>query len=765
MGNVKDSIAQIISKRGQRCEELEKQLKELDKISECITQFKLMKSDEKYRSLLGESYNAVMAISTEELEKAYRSCRDEFERLAYRFGRGKINISFVGKAGQGKSLILQNISGLDGDVIPSADGMDCTGAKSVIENHDQAEKTVAEIVFYTEAELLDIVNKYIALCSVNGNIAPVTSAAQIRNIDTVTMDANDLSANDTAKKEHLKKYIEHIDELLKYITPTGKSIVAEGEDIESYVAQFKDSDHSVRYYTYLAVKEARISCAFPHKDCGDIVLVDTIGIGDTSYGVEEKMLDTVKNDSDAVVLMWMPSGTRQSLRNEDTELVDKLRRALGDEYAKELLFWVVNRVESGKHENAASIPGILKSIDAQKGYGTAKVFNADCFYKDKVEKEFLEPMLSVLTVNLAKGDDMLIDGANEKAAALKDELMAVSRRLGKARLSSYTGDFKDHFKKERDDTYNNMMLGIRNFFDASSEGWGKYNRMRNKPCEEFNKAVDEALKRVYRSIPAKAEIEEELMAGANANPYAVFNSYIDNLRLSFIDKFMEINPVLEEIVERMKREVVNVFIENGKFGMINELSAEESPDAWLDKFIAYLDSDSDMGMDCQYPLIKDAIARFRAYNFKVEGFLIYIVRDKLGIISQYEQCQIPPPPKTNAERAEAIREYMEQWFVDIKKQLISDIEVGMIASAPNKANYSAITDLYDRCNYSLREDGRKARYTVRGEWEKLYDSLIVKLWPQECESYEKNHNIAEYWNKLCSNMDLYAKSEIKIKKA
>ena len=46
-----------------------------------------------------------------------------------------------------------------------------------------------------------------------------------------------------------------------------------------------------RYYKYLAVKKAEISCEFNFADAGKIVLQDTIGLGDTSLGIEEAMLD------------------------------------------------------------------------------------------------------------------------------------------------------------------------------------------------------------------------------------------------------------------------------------------------------------------------------------------------------------------------------------------------------------------------------------------------------------------------------------------
>ena len=86
-------------------------------------------------------------------------CLNECKRLEQRFNRETINISVVGRARQGKSRLLQSISGLPNEVIPASNGSDCTGAKSVITNAPG--KTHAHIVFYNEVEMVEQIQKYI----------------------------------------------------------------------------------------------------------------------------------------------------------------------------------------------------------------------------------------------------------------------------------------------------------------------------------------------------------------------------------------------------------------------------------------------------------------------------------------------------------------------------------------------------------------------------------------------------------------------------
>jgi hypothetical protein len=76
--------------------------------------------------------------------------------LAVRFAKGTVNIGVAGKARQGKSTLLQAISGLDSSVIPANNGMACTGAKSKIIHAEDNPRAVIE--FHSKEEFLyDIV--------------------------------------------------------------------------------------------------------------------------------------------------------------------------------------------------------------------------------------------------------------------------------------------------------------------------------------------------------------------------------------------------------------------------------------------------------------------------------------------------------------------------------------------------------------------------------------------------------------------------------
>ena len=92
--------------------------------------------------------------ATHNVSKQVEACIGTCNRLFQRFNRDSINISVVGRARQGKSTLLQRISGLDASVIPASDGGDCTGTTSIICNESGTRTAHATVVFYSKEEIL-----------------------------------------------------------------------------------------------------------------------------------------------------------------------------------------------------------------------------------------------------------------------------------------------------------------------------------------------------------------------------------------------------------------------------------------------------------------------------------------------------------------------------------------------------------------------------------------------------------------------------------
>jgi hypothetical protein len=75
--------------------------------------------------------------------------------LKSRFSRKTLNIGVVGRARQGKSRLLQSLTGLSTVEIPDGDDQHCTGVRSNVHHNSEIEEAYAEVWFHTERSFLD----------------------------------------------------------------------------------------------------------------------------------------------------------------------------------------------------------------------------------------------------------------------------------------------------------------------------------------------------------------------------------------------------------------------------------------------------------------------------------------------------------------------------------------------------------------------------------------------------------------------------------
>lgn len=191
MGEISARIDSIIAAKKAKIGVLQNQKKDIRAICDSIDRFHKLQEDieknrERFSILLGNSDvpGRIADISTNHFYELFSKYNRELERITSRVQRDSLNISFVGCMGQGKSLVMQSISGLGGNVIPSADGGSCTGAKSVIVNTNN-NSVSAKITFFSQIELVGIVNKYLDyITGFNSEKVSVSSIEKVKGLSS-----------------------------------------------------------------------------------------------------------------------------------------------------------------------------------------------------------------------------------------------------------------------------------------------------------------------------------------------------------------------------------------------------------------------------------------------------------------------------------------------------------------------------------------------------------------------------------------------------
>lgn len=739
--NIPKQIDEIVLHRQEKLPQIQQMIERLENVNNVIQKLEKVCQDassEKpqiYESLFNqcpEIAENLRLVNTKSFRQKYEKVQETLNQLYNRFSRKQIHISFVGRAGQGKSLVMQKISGLSGDIIPSSNGSDCTGTKSIITNQDTT-GVHAEIIFYSKNEYKDIVNKYIQEIFRNSTYE-INSVEEISVLKQCNLETK---VESNAQKQslflQLNKYIEHSDVVLPLL---GTTQTIPAEEIESYVAQYSHLDKSHKYYKYLGVKVANIKCQFPFSQCGKIVLVDTIGLGDTALDIREKMLSTVSEDSDAIVMMTRPDPQRPSIVQYDIDIVNDIGAKMSSEYTNKMLFWIINQVSEGEGKNIDGISEFLSRLKRMRDFPVADYLVVDCNDKNAVERKLLVPILEKLPNNLPQMDEMLLKQAEKQLLDLHMEYHEIALKTTKAFNASINQDTKREFDLIIDATYEKMTNNIREAY--VNEPYGK---LRTQNCKEFENTAKEKMRNILLNIPTKQKILEYLNDGS-INQHNAYERLTDEMRLSIIDDFLELNTTLEKLVTQMKQYIVNI-LANENSGRLKYIivSSPDNAEDWLKEFIEITKNYS----KCK--LITDALEKLSDFNMNMESFLIYRVRAQLDEIDLSLQTQGPVLQGSLAEK-NILADDIHFWLVHYLEIVYQKIqtELATLYSYPNSTLWAVIKDFYDRIVYSKN---------AKTAWRYIYEDSISQIWKDEYKKYQLQKGITGDWNTLAEEIHKY----------
>lgn len=648
----------------------------------------------------------------------------KLEELKARFDRDTINISVIGRKRQGKSRLIQSITGLDNDIIPADNGGDCTGAKSEICN---AEGPLHAIIYcYNEQELVEQVQVYLNKL---GSKTVLGSMSQIKTLDVDSIAKQKLSNKQESWLERLYAYVEHYDE---YAPLVGQQFnVNSKEDIRQYVAQYLVDMTPV--YKYLAVKEVQIFTPFNYSDAGQIQLVDTIGLGDAkSLGLQDKMVDTLVNDSDAAVMVRMPSEKGDSISDEDNELYDFVNEQMKGRDIEKWLFFVLNVYPGNKKVSESFFQQLEKKVKG-KTLRAAFVKKVNCSEKEDVEANLLVPMLDFLSTNLSEVDNSLMAVANELLTSAHSLFFELSGKVEALADSSFRKDLSTGA------TFDVLFEDELNLARRLSELNAIYKDHTQK-CKEIDDEVRKSIKQVVAVCPDHEEILKALKGGGlSARPQVVHSNMSDYYRASISDKFDEINTVtIVQLQENLQHAIIQILRseDGGRLDAIPLNTEADNPDdfEWLQAFINQRLGD--------FPIVKAAFEDILNYRLNIEGLLEYYVNISLVYLDPNEKEFYFPNFKTDTtteDEADTIEQTLLSGANAFASRLIKLVEgrtgegdgdgLQGLLQIPYNSYYARIKRFRERIIFS-KEGERDLKNMYREYatyvWRERFSAIITK---------------------------------------
>lgn len=763
MSDISTKVQEIIDKRKERlgkikqCENsLKKMMENMDSLDTMIRQMVNeqgeMIANSPYASLMRqnpEMASMVAGVNTQACRTAIKEASEKLADYKQRSKRDGVHISVVGLAGSGKSAVLQAFSGLGNNYIPTSSGTDCTGATSIIHNVKDIRKPKMTLTFKSHAEMVDLAQQYL-----DELIKDPMKRIQLRpgvlediralNIDEIRgrMEPGDDAGSYMDKLTNL---VEHYEEWEEYAGRTDSYTTSDEKEIVTFVAQVDEIGNE--YHRYFAVKTCDIECRFPEANVGKIKLIDTIGLGDNALGIGPSMLKTVREESDAVIMVIKPIGARAHgvPNNISKGLYKPVYQACKDRNLNDWLFYLLNHVSENVKKQGVTISENTKPCELAKAFieTTGWLGHEPCIV-DAMNKEkmlqFLNMVLSNLMTKLDSVDEVFrreAEDALQEAWRTYSAVVEQITRIVKESVTSNT-QVNQMLQGKCDEAWKNQNAVLREM----AIDWRE---KRSEPCPNLFDAAQNILNQMMYGVylprtadgqPDAKAIENKLKADQVPS---VIKNYMNTIRTQVKNDFLKVSNVLDQYVDAMKDGVASTLSDDDCKGLslsrVHPVREGQPPRKWMETFTREkLDG---------YPTLKNAAETISSFTFGIKGFLTFEVQEALEALdpdlSPMVNVQVLNLQNMLDHSRTAINIYdeLDRRLVGASKRLKTAITEMCVT--PNRAICAEIEDFVDRMLYA--KDAEK-------EWKTFYMGEACDFWAKEIQQYQKNSQVSGQWNEM-----------------
>jgi hypothetical protein len=632
--------------------------------------------------------------------------------LTKRFSKETINIGVAGKARQGKSTLLQKISGLSNKEIPTSDELPCTGTKSKI--YHSEENAYAKIEFYSKEEFLkEILHPYFDKL----NLAKPFSLKRFGEVLPELSDTRQDDRNlDKAIYETLNFIHENYPDFAEFLSKSPKTL--ELEEILDYVTQ---SGGRTRY---LAVKSANIYTKFPNYDVTGLCLVDLPGL-EAAQGHEKKLVASLEHEVDAVIFVKSPNVLGTDWEQADYNVFDLIDNAIKEIELADRLFIVLNEKNDGSNQKQVQL---LKDKPPET-YSKPRILTANCSDATEVEQKVFSVVLKHIEKNLESTDRQYVKTLAEKMTTIIKTLQPVFNpilntldtthadlsRERKYRLLS------EKFIRDLTTGLEKLVLEVQQELNIS---------------EEFKQRVEEICEAAAQSAPIsrKEELAEQYLEysgwkGLVGDELNYLRAHLTEYLATKLDEYLQskIDDALRQILERVFPHALQRVIPHN-------LTTAGDPRHIILEFQKLLTK-------AEHPNLYKTFEYILKFNFSYHSHFHYRVREEMGLLSTYSSDSIDdivPQDATREnflEKAEEIARGLDSHYQQTIYRLRKKFSEKMQAD-PANALLALVEEVKDRL---VRAKG------IKEEWKSFLDPIRSQLWAEEFSRFDKEIVLRKQW--------------------
>ncbi|MDJ0552901.1 MAG: hypothetical protein QNJ68_00340 [Microcoleaceae cyanobacterium MO_207.B10] len=634
-------------------------------------------------------------------------------KLKVRFSRDTLNIGVVGRARQGKSRLLQSLTGLTTTEIPDGDRQHCTGVRSTI-RHNPGVTTYGEVWFHSERSFMDeVIAPYYEKLRLGAKPKTLAEFAS-QKLPSLPPELPGY-AEPGAMYEHLSRYHTNIDKYVGLLNSPPRRISS--NEIREYVAQDTPDGQRI-FFNYLAVKEVKITCTFPNTEVGQIALVDMPGLGDTGIGDEERLIKTLGQDIDAVLFVRMPSGKGDYWADVDVRLYDMARAAIVDLPLDLWSFMILNQtnINSANGDNLNNCQDLANEI-GKKHLKLVDCIIANCADLEGANTKILDRVLDYLATKIQSLDREYASSCQERMVQLQK---IVQTEIEKARLvlvgTASSQNEMGVFLPLYNQFMSNLSVGLMEVLD-------NFKQQRNEVDEDFFKPQVEAAIAACKEntgIPCLQEVK--IRHREKGSWEIVYAEYLHKIRTHLTRHFSSMDSGLKQVIDDAKYQVTQVLVEAGNLGGLTAARGS--------KFLKVM---AENKVSQEQGNLQKAFGNLWDFEMSYEVNFHYRIRQHLDDLTP-DDTSLRLSSKPTAEEVLENLEQLHQETVYKCQEALEDLY-----AEPKLAVFAAVEEFVDQV---LRAE------EVKNEWPVFLYEVRSQVWPANFKPMGEGSDTIREWQKL-----------------
>jgi len=480
-------------------------------------------------------------LNIPETKKRVQKEIEEVCKIKLRFHREALTIGVIGQARQGKSRLLQSLTGLTFEEIPDGDLGFCTGVRSDI-HHKVNKQTSGIVSFYSEQEFLDeVIRPYYERL---GDKPTPTSIEDFKK-NPLPAPQDESSELQTMYSHLMEDYHANLDSYSNRLRGEATLDITKAE-IREFVAQVDRQGDS--FFEYLAVRKVDIHCEFPNSELGRITLIDMPGLGDTRLGDEERLIKALEEDIDFVLFVRKPDVYGGDWSTDDVKLYDKARESLSNLAHRS--FMILNKTVSNG-SNLRLCQEFEKNIKS-KNIKVVQCEIADCSDKTATG-EVLSQILNYLVANITRLDREYARLTQEKLEVFQQD---IDNTLSEALSVLAAYDEDSLFEYQFQELWSKLTSGLEDLIASLKD-------QRELEESQFKTQIESTIAkcRSDKRIPSTSDIQ--VKKNLEESYRIAFLSCSPAIRAHLSQQFLSLNGRLQHFLEGVKIEVTRVLAEEG----------------------------------------------------------------------------------------------------------------------------------------------------------------------------------------------------------